>query len=120
VRCGFGLGADPLHGERPLGGLDSGHAESFEQVVADPEGIGHRGEGASQPRCWKPAGVNHVEVVDLVGPAVGVKRGCRGVVAEPDGAGLMCDAGEEDGALEVGVPRDEVVRVHAEVAKSLT
>ena len=68
-------------------------AEPFEQVVADAQGVGHRRErrvhGAD---AREEAGVDHVEVVDLVGPAVGVEHRRRGVGAEPARAGLVGDA----------------------------
>src|SRR5258707_10428188 len=50
-------------------------AEPFEQVVADPDGVGHRGEGrVDRADARVKAGVDHVEVVDFVGPAVGVEH----------------------------------------------
>ena len=35
------------------------------------------------------AGVDHVEVVGFVGPAVGVEHGCGWIRAEPNGPGLV-------------------------------
>jgi hypothetical protein len=47
----------------------------LEQVVADPDGVGHCGEGrVDRADAGEEAGVDDVEVVKFVGPAVGVER----------------------------------------------
>jgi hypothetical protein len=59
-------------------------AESLEQVIADPDGVGHRGEsGVDRADAREEAGVHHVEVVELVGPAIRVEHRVGGVGAEP-------------------------------------
>src|SRR5438132_303145 len=70
-------------------------AEALEQVIADTERVGgdgqrrvHRGARAEE------AAIDHVEVVDVVGPAVDIERRRRRIVAEPDGAVLMGDASQ--------------------------
>src|SRR5262245_9143065 len=105
----------------------SGHArciagarscQPFEQVIADTEGVGHRRErrvhGAD---AGEEARVDDVQVVDLVRTAVDVEHRRRGIGPEPAGAGLVGAAGDGDVGLQVRMPGDEVVRVHAEVAE---
>ncbi len=93
-------------------------AHPLEQVVADAERVGHRGQrrvhGAD---AREEAGVDDVEVVELVGPAVAVEHRRRRVGAEPAGAGLVGAAGDRDVVLHVREPVDQVVRVHAQMAE---
>ena len=79
-------------------------AEALEQVVADAQGVGHRGQrrvhGAD---AREEARVDDVEVVELVGLAVGVEHRRRRVGAEPARARLVRDARDRDLVLHVAL-----------------
>src|SRR4051794_23129689 len=67
------------------------------QVLTDADGVGHGGEGwVHRTDAREEAGVHDVEVVELVGLAIGVEHRCRRVVTEAAGAGLMGDPGHRD------------------------
>src|SRR3984957_6904882 len=86
--------------------------------VADPDGVRHRGEGrVDRADAREDAGVGHVEVVDLVRPAVGVERRRGRVGTDPDGPGLMRAAGDRDVRLHVHAPVGQVALVHVERAE---
>src|SRR2546421_12658099 len=90
------------------GVLRSGHA--CEQVVPDPQGVRDGREGrVHRADAREEAGVDDVEVVELVGPAVRVEHRRGRVVTEPARAGLMADAGNADVLLEVVVLVQHVV-----------
>src|ERR1700722_11730055 len=92
--------------------------QPVEDPVADPDGVRHRGEGrVDRADAREDAGVGHVEVVDLVRPAVGVERRRGRVGAAADGPGLMRAAGDRDVGLHVHAPVGEVALVHAERAE---
>ena len=96
-------------------------AHAVEQVVADAQGVGHRGErGVHRPDAREAARVDDVEVVDLVRAAVRVEHGLRRVGAEAAGPGLVRAARDRDLVLEVGVARDQVVVVHARAGRGAT
>src|SRR4051794_10479572 len=93
-------------------------AESFDQVVPDPQGIGdgrerrvHRADAGEEAR------VDDVEVVDLVGPAVDVQGGGSRVGAEPDGAGLVGGRPDRHALVHVDAVVQQVLLLHAEVAE---
>ena len=94
--------------------------QPLEQVVADPQGIGHRRKRrVHRADAREEARVDHVEVVELVRAAVGVQHGRLRVGAEAAGAGLVGHARDRDGGLQVGVTREEMVRVHPGVSQQL-
>ena len=94
--------------------------EPVGEVLADADGVGHRGErrvhGAD---AREEAGVDDVEVVELVGLAVDVEHRRRRVVAEPAGAGLVGHAGDRDVHVHVEVLVEHVVLGHADVVQDL-
>src|SRR4030095_10655135 len=101
-----------------LGRVLAPSLDPFDEVVADAERVGHRGErrihGAD---AGEEAGVDDVQVVELMRLAVGVEhRGLR-VGPEAAGARLVRDAADADLVLHVEVPPDQVMRVHAEVVE---
>ena len=70
--------------------LPRGLRRAFEQVVADPYGVRHRGQ--SRVHCadaGEEARVDHVQVVELVGLAVLVQHRRRGIAPEAARAGLV-------------------------------
>ena len=88
-------------------------AHPLEQVVADAQRVGHRGQRrVDRSDAREEARVDHVEVVELVGPAVHVQHGCPGVGAEAAGAGLVRHPCDRDGGLEVGMTWNQVVGLH--------
>ena len=81
-------------------------------MVGYADGVGDDGEGwVYGAGGGEEAGVDDVEVVELVGLAVDVEDRRGGVVAEAEGAVLMADAFERDALFEVGVERDGGVGV---------
>src|ERR1700722_3131757 len=85
--------------------------------VADPDGVGHRGEGrVHRADAREDAGVGHVEVVHLVRAAVGVEHRRGRVGAAPDGPGLMRAARDRDVRLHVHASVGQVPLVHVERA----
>src|SRR6516165_3870312 len=74
-----------LYRSSGMGGLRSWlSGEAFEQVVADPDGIRHRGERrVDRADAREEARVDDVEVVDLVGTAVRIQNRAVGVAAKP-------------------------------------
>ena len=94
--------------------------EALEQVIADPDRVRHRGERrVDRADAREEARVDHVQVVELVRAAVGVQDRGGGIGAESAGARLMGTSGHRDLVLEVGVMRQQVVVVHAEVREHL-
>src|SRR5689334_6210380 len=95
----------PTIATRRRSGMDRlrlrGRPEPLDQVVADPQGVRHRGQcrvdGAD---AREAARVDDVEVVDLVRAAVRVQDRGRGVQAEATCPGLMRDARDRDLVLE--------------------
>ena len=89
-------------------------------MFADADGVGHRGErrvhGAD---AREEAGVDDVEVVELVGLAVGVENRGGRVGAEPARARLVGDAGDGDVHVHVEVLVEHVVLGHADVVEQL-
>jgi hypothetical protein len=81
-------------------------------VVGYADGVGDDGQGRVDGAGRdEEAGVDYVEVVELVGFAVDVEdRGC-GIVAEADGAVLVAYAFQRDSLFEVGVEGDGGVGV---------
>ena len=83
-----------------------------EQVVGYADGVGDDGEGwVDGAGGGEEAGVDYVEVFELVGFAVDVEDGGGGIVAEAEGAVLVANAFEGDALLEVGVEGDGGVGV---------
>ena len=81
-------------------------------MVGDADGVGDDGEaGIDRAAGWEEAGVDDVEVVEVVGFAVEVEDGLFGVGAEAAGAVLVADAFEGDAFFEVGVERDRAFGV---------
>src|SRR5262245_46263456 len=96
----------------------SSSREPFEQMIADAERIGpERQRGIDCSARGKEAGVDDVEVVELVRLAVRVQRGCLRVVPEPNRAVLVRNAGQRDALAEIETPREQafvaLVAVHA-------
>src|ERR1043166_1004308 len=83
-------------------------AEAVDEVVADAKRVGHdrerRIDGAAR---WEEARVDDVEIVEIVGLAVGVERRRPGVAAEADRAVLMRHAGERNALSDVEVAREQ-------------
>ena len=76
-------------------------------MVGDADGVGDDGEGrVDGAAAGEEAGVDYVEVVEVVGLAVDVEDGLFGVGAEAAGAVLVADAFEGDAFFEVGVEGD--------------
>jgi len=76
-------------------------------VVGYADGVGDDGEGGVDgTRGDEKTGVDDVEVVELVGFAVGVEDGRGGIVAEADRAVLVADAFDGNALFEVGVEGD--------------
>ena len=76
-------------------------------MVGDADGVGDDGEGwVDGAADGEEAGVDYVEVVEVVGFAVEVEDGLFGVGAEAAGAVLVADAFEGDAFFEVGVEGD--------------
>src|SRR5690348_15868027 len=91
-----------------------------EQVLADPDGVGHGGEGrVHRPDAGEEAGVHDVQVVQLVGLAVDVEHRRGRVVAEPAGPGLVGAAGDRDAHVHVEVLVEYVVLGHPDVVEDL-
>src|SRR5690242_4730565 len=91
-----------------------------EQVLADPDGVGHGGEGrVHRPDAGEEAGVHDVQVVQLVGLAVDVEHRRGRVVAEPAGPGLVGAAGDRDAHVHVEVLVEHVVLGHPDVVEDL-
>src|SRR6516164_7846439 len=113
------LGAAP---SADIGGLALrlAGAESLEEVIADPERVGHRGQRrVDRPDAREEARVDHVQVVELVGPAVRVQDGTVAVGAEPARPSLVRAPGDRDLVLEIGVVGEEVIAVHPKVGEHL-
>jgi hypothetical protein len=73
-------------------------------VVGYADGVGDDGErGVDGAGGDEAGGVDDVEVVEVMGLAVGVEDAGGGVVAHAAGAVLVADAFEGDALLEVGV-----------------
>ena len=103
-----GYGAGAVLGRR---GRGDGCAEPLEQVVADAQGVRHRGERrVHRARRGEEARVDDVEVVEVVRLAVGVERRARRVVAEADRAALVGYAGQRDALVEHRAARDQPLR----------
>ena len=86
-------------------------------MVADAQGVGHRRERrVHRADAAEKAGVDDVQVVELVGLAVRVEDRRLRIVAEAAGARLVGDAAEVDLVLHVQIARDQVV-VHVEVVE---
>lgn len=83
-----------------------------EQVGGDADRVGDDGEGwVDGTGGGEAGGVDDVEVVEIVGLAVGVEDAGVGVVAHATGAVLVADAFERDALLEVGMKRNRGVGV---------
>ena len=81
-------------------------------MVGYADGVGDDGEGGVDGAGGgEEAGVDYVEVFELVGFAVDVEDRGGGVVAEAEGAVLVADAFEGDALFEVGVEGDGGVGV---------
>ena len=81
-------------------------------MIGYADGVGDDGEGrVDGAGGGEEAGVDHVEVVELVGFAVDVKDGGCGIVAEAEGTVLVADAFDGDALFEVGVEGDRCVGV---------
>jgi uncharacterized hydrophobic protein (TIGR00271 family) len=93
---------------------------ALEEVLADPDRVGHHGQGrVHRADAREEAGVSHVQVVDLVRLAVGVEHRGRRVGAEPAGAGLVGHARDRDGHVHVEVLVQQVVRGQSYVVDDL-
>src|SRR5689334_22307702 len=69
--------------------------QPLEQMPTDTKCICHdRQCGIDRRARTKEAAVDNVQIVDIVCLTVSVEHRCRWVVAEPNRAVLMCDAGE--------------------------
>ena len=96
--------ASAHHATARRGGRGRSGAQALEQVVADPQRVRHRGQRrVDRADAREEAGVDDVQVVELVRLAVGVERRAARIAAEPDGARLVGTAGDRDLVLEVGV-----------------
>jgi hypothetical protein len=92
--------------------------EPLEQVVADAQRVGHGGKpGVHGARGWKEAGVDYVEVVDVVRFAVEVERRPFRVGTKSHRAAVVRDAGERNLLADHRPARDEIrgaTALHAE------
>src|SRR5262249_61021114 len=80
------------------------------QVIADPESVGDDGQCGVHRRAGREeAAIHHIEIVDLVSPAVHVQRGGLRVTPEADGSVLVRDAGQRDALTEEKVPREQAL-----------
>jgi hypothetical protein len=82
------------------------------------ERVGHRGERrVHRTAAPEDACVQDVEVVELVGPAIGVQRRRGRIRAEPAGTGLMRTPGHQDVAGERADGLVEAVEVESGAAR---
>ena len=83
---------------------------SFEQMVANAQGVGYDGEsGIDRATRAKEACIHHVEIIQLVRFAVAIERARLRVVAETDGAVLVRHASERDALAEIQIAREEAL-----------
>ena len=65
--------------------------------------------------AWEKAGIDHVQVIQLVRLAVDIQGRRLRILAETAGSGLVRYPGHRDIVLHVGIARDQVVRMHTHV-----
>src|SRR6185369_12471899 len=93
--------------------------EAFEQMVADPQRVGHDRQRRVHRRARrKEAAVDDVQVVDMMRAAVGVEHRRRGVRAETQRTVLVRDARKRNPARDVRLQRYEVL-LELDAAKDL-
>ena len=79
----------------------------LKQVVCDPNSIGDDGERwVNRAAGREEAGVDNIEIIEIVGLAVDVEDGLFRVGAEAAGTVLVAYAFEGNTLFEVGVERD--------------
>ena len=84
-------------------------AEPFEQMVADPQRVGDDRQRRVHRRArGEEAGIDDIEIVDLVRPAVDVERRGLGSMPEADRAVLVSGAGDRQALAEIGVLRQQM------------
>src|SRR5690349_9176732 len=83
-------------------------AQTFDQMIADAEGIGHDGQrGVNGGAGREEAPVHDIEIVDLVSFAICVQRGRLGITPEADGAVLVCHAGQWNAVANEEIPCEQ-------------
>src|SRR5215216_234757 len=93
-------------------GFGSPCVHALEQMVADAEGVGHRGQRrVHRADAREEAGVDDVEAVELVRAAVDVEHRAGRVGAEAARTWLVGAAGDGNVVLNIGMARDEMVVV---------
>src|SRR5262249_52576127 len=113
-----GSGAAELREQRSRLCVDSCSRQSLQQVIAHADCVGDGGKrGIHRADADEKARVHDVEVVELVRLAIDVEDGGFGIAAEATGAGLMGAAGDGNVGLHVDVARDQVLRMHVEMAQ---
>ena len=85
-------------------------------MVPDAKRVRHRRQGrVHRADAREEARVDDVEVVHLVGPAVGVEHRRGGIGPKPDGPCLVRTPGHRNLGLHVGEAVDQVARVHVQL-----
>jgi len=85
-------------------------AKTIQQVIPDAQGIGHnRQSGIHCAAGREEAGVNDVEVVDVMRAAVFIQNRCCGIVAKTKRSILMRNAGERNALADKEIARDQML-----------
>src|SRR4029078_3914018 len=92
--------------------------QSLGEMLSHPDGIGHRRQrrvhGADAD---EEAGVDDIQIFQLVRFAMSVEEGGLRINAKAAGAGLMRNARDRDVGLQVRVAWNQMVRVQAQVTE---
>src|SRR4249919_2107396 len=97
-----GVGGHPTAGQATRRPSVRALREAIEEMVANAQRIGHRRQRRVHGTdAREEAGVDDIQVVNLVGTAVDVQDGRRRVGPEAGGPGLVGDAGDRDLVLEI-------------------
>src|SRR5438093_10736402 len=78
--------------------------QTLSQMISDAQGVGHDGQRrVHRPGGWEEAGIDHVQVVQVVRLAVCVQHRRLGIVSEAACAILVGHAGQRDPLAYVGI-----------------
>src|SRR5215475_3108637 len=96
--------------------LMSGLFQSSGEMLSHTNRVGHCGKrGVHRPDADEEAGVDHIQIVELMRFAVDIENRTFRVATETTGPGLMSHTSDGDFGLEICIARNQMVRFHSQV-----